>query len=61
MTLLNKQTVREREVSHTEGVGGFVVFDHVQALDFMRRIDTKQFDGLHTLNIDSSERISGAD
>ena len=59
MTLLNKQTVRER--GHTEGVGGFVVFDHVQALDFMRRIDTKQFDGLHTLNIDSSERISGAD
>ena len=34
------------------------MFDHVQALDFMRRMDTKQFDCLHSLNIDTTPQTS---
>ena len=33
----------------TDGVGGFIVFDHIEPLDLMRRMDTKQFDCLNQL------------
>ena len=41
---LNKPIPRRNVI--TDGIGWFIMFHRVQALDFMRGMDTKQFDCL---------------